>query len=171
MMKWNRQVFRGYDFEPDKDEVVVLNDLVQKKIFEVLGTNQFEQMMGCVEQSPDPQVTWAVIKEHAVAIGQSENASEVSSIVLQVRLLGEGPIIYSAVVCINTSEKVEVDFFNQRFLGCHVVGKVTVDVARHVLDKAGYERSGIREKVLGQLLDTKDTLVLDLSSKYTCLLE
>ncbi|POA18666.1 hypothetical protein C1886_15695 [Pseudomonas sp. FW300-N1A1] len=174
MAKWSRPVYRSDSFEPDKDEVVVLKDLLRKKILDVLGDNQIEpleRMIGCIEQSPDPLVVWAMLKEHAVATVQTEEASEVSTIVLQVRLLGAGPVVYSVFACFSTTEEVEVDFFNQRFVGSHIVGKVSLDVSLHVLDKVSYKRSKVREKILDELPDTKNELVLDLSSECSCLLE
>lgn len=172
--KWNRPVYRSESLEPDKDEVVVLKDLLRKKILDVFGDKQIEpleRVIGCIEQSPDPLVVWAMLKEHAVATVRTEEASEVSTIVLQVRLLGRGPVVYSAFACFSTTEEVEVDFFNQRFVGSHIVGKVSLDVSLHVLDKVSYKRSKVREKILDELPDTKNELVLDLSSERSCLLQ
>ncbi|MNL72015.1 hypothetical protein D3C87_1972560 [compost metagenome] len=79
--------------------------------------------------------------------------------------MGAGPVVYSAFVQCGTIEDVEVDFINQRFVGEHIVGKVSIDVSKQVLDKAEYEKARMQDKILSRLPDSTDEFIFDITSQ------
>jgi len=170
--KWNRSIYRSVDVEPEKDEVVVLSELVYKKISDVLGAGpaqQFGRMLTCIEQSPAPQGILPILRKCAVSTigGEAEDVSQSSTIVLQISLLGEEFVIHSVLIYLRTSEEIEVDFFNQGFVGGELMDKISVDVLQYSLDKKGYEKARVRENILKALPDTKDEMIIDLCSRCT----
>jgi hypothetical protein len=167
-VKWRREAYKGFSFEPGIDDVVVLRDLVKKKSEFLLGVNQkaqLERLMSCIEESLETEMTGAMLRKHAVANSPAENKSDFSTIALQLSFVGSGPVIYTVFVCFSTTEEVEVDFINQRFVGRRVVGKISVDVSKQVLDKSGYERARMREKLMDQLPDSIDEFIVDLAAE------
>ncbi|SEM88148.1 hypothetical protein SAMN04487857_106141 [Pseudomonas sp. ok272] len=175
-LKWSRSRYRSVDVVPGRKETVVLIELLKKSVSDVFGASlakPFGQVLARIEQTSATQDAWAMFRESAVSNdgaeteGEAENktSAQCSTIVLQINLLVAELVTYSILIYFKTSEAVADDFLNQAFAGQDIVGKVSVEVAQYSLDKRGYERSKIREKVLEALADMTDERIIDLCSE------
>ena len=166
-IKWQRPDYTSRDFEPEFDTQITLKDFIGNKFLELFGMKQssgIERLMDSIEHSHDKKIGLA-LRDHSVASIKKVGDSEISTIALQLGLFGAGPALHSVFICFSTIEEVETDFFNQCFSGEHIVGQVSVDIARQVLDLPAFERGRIAEKILEQLPDSRDQLVLELSAE------
>jgi hypothetical protein len=167
-VKWGREAYKSYSFEPEVGAVVALQDLVGARLGSLFGLSQapqFERLMASVEDSLNTEVAGAKLRQRAVVSTPGEKDSVISTIALQLSFVGAGPVVYSAFVHFATVEDVEVDFINQRFLGEHIVGKVSIDVSKQLLDKAGYEEDRMQDQILSKLPDSTDKLIFDITSQ------
>ncbi|WP_454837765.1 hypothetical protein [Pseudomonas mohnii] len=164
-VKWQRTVYKNSSFEPKDDAGFSIRDSVVNQVHSLFGKNlveKFEQLINCIEHSFVEEAVGKVLREHAVATEKTSDDADFSTIALQMGVLGPGPVLYSGFVCFRTSEEVEVDFLNQCFSGTHIVGEVSIDFAKQQLDRAAFERSRMREKIIAQLPDSRDGLILEL---------
>jgi hypothetical protein len=126
-------------------------------------------MISRVEHLPCAKVVQAVFRENVISTVQTEVRSTgkpaVSTIALQLSLIEPGPIAYSAFVRFSTSEVVDADVSQQCFLGEYIVGSISIDFSQQELDKVGYEKYNVRNKVLSSLPGTKDNLILVVPSE------
>ena len=163
-VKWQRAVYRSKSFEPEDNAEFVVRDAVVSQVLSLFGVDQaemFERLINCIGQSLVEGVNGLVVRENAVTTLEFPGY-DFSTIVLQMGVLGAGPALYSVFVCFDAFNEVEVDFLNQRFSGKHIVGNVSFDFAKQLLDHKGFERSRMREKIIDILPDSRDELVLEL---------
>jgi hypothetical protein len=168
-VKWGREAYKSYSFEPGVGAIVALKDLVNARLGSLFGSSQapqFERLMASVEDSLNTEVVGAKLRQRAVASAPGEKDSVISTIALQLSFVGAGAVVYSAFVHFGTIEDVDVDFINQQFVGEHIVGKVSIDVSKQLLDKAGYEKDRMQDKILSQLPDSTDELIFDITSQH-----
>jgi hypothetical protein len=164
-VKWQRTVYKNNRFDPKNDAQFSIRDSVVGQVRSLFGKNQvekFEQLINGVEHSFVEEAAGGALREHAVATVKTTDDADFSTIALQMGILGVGAVLYSVFVCFNTIEEVEADFLNQCFSGKHIVGEVSFDFAKQQLDRAGFERSRMREKIIAQLPDSRDGLILEL---------
>lgn len=167
-VKWEGEAFKNYSFEPEADDVVVLQGLVSARIGSLLGSGQasrLEYLIASLEDSLSTEEVGKKFRQCTVASVSEEKDSTLSTITLLLSFVGNGAVVYSAFVHFVTAEDVEADFINQRFSGKHIVGSVSIDVSKRVLNKAGYEEDRIRDKILSKLPDSTDELICDLASQ------
>jgi len=163
--KWQRSVYQSKGIEPKNNEKFVMKDSVVSQMLSIFGTNQaekFKQLINCVEHFFVGDKISLALREYTVATVKTPDDSDFSTVALQMGILGAGPVLYSVFVCFSTTEDVEVDFLNQCFSGEHIVGEISFDFAKQLLDQASFERSRMREKIIDQLPDSRDKLVLEL---------
>lgn len=162
-LKWDRTEYNHRGFSPNEESTIVLKDLVeQSKMSGLIEPGHLARLMCGIESSDDPEVVTAEYRKYAVATEQESEAPGASTISLRISLVTAEPVVHSVAVSFKTAEPVEVDFLSQSFAGKHVLGKVNVEVTRHLLNKQMYEREGIRTRVLERLPANKDALLIKL---------
>jgi hypothetical protein len=167
-LKWKAGVWRLTNIELNEGVSIVLNRLIKDRfglLVKLLQLEQFERLMYSVQQGCATEAIASSTGEHAMVRRIEGDASTVSTVALHVSLVGRGPAIYSAFIYFDTSQEVESDFFTQEFKSELIKGEVGIAVSCLVLDKAGYEKARIREKVLGSLPEVTTGLVLDINAE------
>lgn len=163
-VKWEQQAYNGNGFTPENGDVVVLKDLIEEKMGFLEG-GRLEYLLYCIRHFVREKLRHAALRQEEVTgVGEKRDVV-VSTISLQLSVVEQGAIVYSMVVNFRTSEEVEADFFVQKFLGKHVVGKVNVDVSEQVLNKADYEKDGMRKKIAGHLSGKKEAGIVEIFSE------
>lgn len=164
-VKWRRTDYKSNSFEPGNKAGFIIKDSVVSRVRTIFGTSQserFEHLINCAEHSFVDDAVGVALREHTVATIKLSDDSDYSTVVLQVGVLGVGPVLHSVFICFSTTEDVEVDFLNQCFSGKHIVGEVSLDFARQLFSQADFGKRRIREKIIDQLPDSRDELVLEL---------
>lgn len=164
-VKWKRTDYKSNSFELESKAGFIMADSVVKQVLSIFGTNQaekFKRLINCAQHSFVEDAVGVALREHTVATVKKSDDSDFSTIALQMGVLGAGSVLYSVFICFRTTEDIEIDFLNQCFSGKHIVGEVCFDFAKQLLDQADFERSRMREKIIRQLPDSRDELVLEL---------
>jgi hypothetical protein len=165
-LKWALVSSKSTRFELGDGTNFVLRHLIQDKLATIMvsaQTEQFERLMSATAQGLAEVLTTSA-GDNAVVCFSTNNTLELKTFALQLSLVGQGPVVYSAFVHFTTTQDVESDFFNQELLSDMVVGEINIEIVRQVLNKVTYERSRMREKVLSSLPEEKSQLVLELTS-------
>lgn len=165
--KWRRTSYKSNYFQPDRDAIITLQNLIRENLLGRLDKNhgeQVESMIRRIQKLSDADGVQSVFRKHVITTAQPEVqsavVSAVSTVALQISLIDSGPIAYSAFVSFSTSEAVEVDIFKQCFSGKDIVGEISVDFSQHELNKVDYEKNNVRKNILSSLPGTKDNLIL-----------
>lgn len=164
-LKWNLSVYRHFRFAPSDDDVLVLRELTQQKLQGVIDSSQrdsFDRLIRDVDLSPVAEVLATAEGEHAMVKTVESGTHNLSEIVLQAGLIGPGANISSVFISFKTSQHIEREFIAQDFAGEQIVGDITVDISRHVLNEASYENSRMRSIIASKLPNASEALILDL---------
>ena len=153
-LKWKGGGYRFVSVGLDECVSFDLNNLIQVKLGSLVDLPQvkhFERLMYSVRQEFAVEVIASSTGNAAIFRQVEEKASTVSTVVLNVSLVGAGPAIYSVFVCFKTRQRVESDIFNQTFRSEFLLGEFGIGYSKFVLNKADYEKGGVRQKVLDSL--------------------
>jgi hypothetical protein len=165
-LKWKSGGYRYVEVEMVDNVLVVLKRLIRDKLSSMAGLSlveQFERLMCNIQQECVAEAIASSTEDHAMVYKVEGEDSVVSTVTLHVSMVGAGPAIYSAFVCFKTTQEVKSGFFNQAFKSELVVGEIGIGISKLVLDKAGYEKARIREKVLDSLPEVTAPLVLNIT--------
>ncbi|MFW0756445.1 hypothetical protein ACN1C3_17170 [Pseudomonas sp. H11T01] len=161
-------------FEPAKDSIVTLQELIKKSLRNHVNQQQgvqVDSMMVRRGRFPEEETVHALFRGQVINTVPAETdvpregvKPAVSTIALQVGLVEPGPVLYSIFINFSTSEVIGVDVFSQHFSGENIVGSISVYFARRELDTKAYQKENIRGKILSALHDKKSELIFRVPS-------
>ncbi|MHC8404466.1 hypothetical protein [Pseudomonas sp. TMB3-21] len=169
-LKWDLSSSTTYSYTPDAILGFVLEEAVMQKLNAALGAAHNIQMGRLIDALQKPSVAEGLMAEtgeHAVFRVSTVSTQQVATFCLRYSLVEPGPAVSNVLVFFKTTEDVDAGFMGHRFESETILGEVTVQVTRRVLDKKYYERKGLRSLVKEMLPSERDHLICNLDSRYS----
>lgn len=166
VLKWQVGSSKFTSLELNDGGSFVLKHLIRDKLKSVVDLSrveQYERLMYSIEQNPAAEVIASSAGEHAIVRQFKGGGIKISTVVLQVSLIGRGPDICSVFVCFDTAQEVKHDFLSQEFKNDLIFAELNIGVSKLMLNKASYEKARTREKVIDSLPEFTAPLILHIT--------